>query len=146
MIRIRNFEVEDYKKIEPKDFYLADPKIRDRDLSAISCSGPMNTLYDDVSGEIVGIVGFQIFWDGVAETWSIMSKNSDKHRVGLARAVKEGMDFYAKAMNLKRLQATCPGGMACGDRWFEFLGFTKEGLMKSFGPDGSDYYLYARIY
>jgi len=33
-----------------------------------------------------------------------------------------------------------------GLRFAKFLGFTNEGLMKHYGPDGSDYYRMAKIY
>ncbi len=145
MIKIKTFENKDYLAIRPKDFYLKDELIERRDMGAVTSEGPKNTFYDSETGEILAIAGVQIFWGGVAEVWTITSRYADKYSVGFARAIKECMEFYIKSLDLRRLQATCPKSMPCGDRWFKFLGFEKEGLMKNFGPEGEDYYLFARV-
>jgi len=146
MIKIKTFETKDFLDIKPKEFYLEDSAIKNRDPSVVSSPGPKHTFYDGATGTILAIAGVTLFWDGVAEVWTITSDEVEKFPMGYARAIKEIIDFYIKELKLKRLQATCPRSMPCGDRWFKFLGFEKESLMKNFGPDGDDYYLYVRLF
>ena len=46
---------------------------------------------------------------------------------------------------LTRVQASVHVDDKQAVRYVEWLGFENEGLMKKFGPDGSDYYRFARV-
>jgi RimJ/RimL family protein N-acetyltransferase len=47
--------------------------------------------------------------------------------------------------DLQRIQASVHANDKQAIRYVEWLGFENEGLMKKFGPDGSDYYRFARV-
>jgi RimJ/RimL family protein N-acetyltransferase len=47
---------------------------------------------------------------------------------------------------IKRLQTSVKADSKLALRFAEWLGLKQEGLMKNYGPDGSDYYRYARIF
>ena len=47
--------------------------------------------------------------------------------------------------SLKRIQASVHTNDQQAIRYVEWLGFENEGLMKKYGPDGSDYYRFARV-
>ena len=45
----------------------------------------------------------------------------------------------------KRIEATVKDGFGNGCRLAHLLGFTVEGKMRAWGPDGADYFLYAQV-
>lgn len=64
--------------------------------------------------------------------------------VSLTKAAIAYRDFRVISGNLHRLQIT----VRCEDmravRWARAIGFTIDGMMMRYGPDGSDYYLMSR--
>jgi len=63
----------------------------------------------------------------------------------MARNFKEKFDILVKTSKVKRIQTNVKADFKLGHRFAEWLGFEKEGLMKYYGPDGSNYIRYARI-
>jgi len=69
-----------------------------------------------------------------------------KHPLGVAKAIKKDFARVAKEHNIKRVQTAIRKDFAQGKRFAEWLGLESEGLMRKFGFDGSDQYMYARIF
>ena len=61
-------------------------------------------------------------------------------------AIKKDFARVAKKHNIKRVQTGIRKDFKEGIRFAEWLGLEREGLMKNWGFDGSDQYLYARIF
>jgi hypothetical protein len=95
-------------------------------------------------GKPVACFGSVRIWDGVEEMWLLMEERGREYRKTLTRAAINYRDFRVIAGNLHRIQIT----VRCEDmravRWGIAIGFTIDGMMKAYGPDGSDYYLMSR--
>ena len=85
-------------------------------------------------------------WLGNAQGWVISSKRIFKNKIKAARLIKERTDLICANNKIWRLQTAVKANFNTGIRFAEFLGFNKEGLMRGYGPDKTDYYLMARIY
>jgi hypothetical protein len=129
-----------------------DPVTSKSELSIIS--GPIRqaekagtllgfSLFSD--NEIIVIGGIYRMWEGVGEAFSVMSKNAYKYPKALFSAFARNIETGITAGKYRRLQATVKADFGAGIRFLERLGFEREGLMRSWGLDGSDYYMYARI-
>lgn len=55
------------------------------------------------------------------------------------------LDDIAEQNNFVRVQATTHRQFERGRRFLEWLGFEREGVLRNYGPDGSDHIIYARI-
>jgi hypothetical protein len=92
----------------------------------------------------VACFGAVHIWNGVEEIWLYMEERGREYKKTLTRAAMNYIDFRVISQNLHRVQIT----VRCADmravRWGTVLGFTIDGMMKSYGPDGSDYYLMSR--
>jgi len=64
----------------------------------------------------------------------------------VAKAIKKDFARVAKEHNIKRVQTAIRKDFTQGQRFAEWLGLENEGLMKHYGFDGSDQYMYARIF
>jgi len=89
---------------------------------------------------------FKIIWGQVAEGWVIATSEIWKHPLGVAKAIKKDFARVAKKNNITRVQTAVRADFKEGLRFAEWLGLEEEGLMKKFGFDGSDQYMYARIF
>ena len=75
----------------------------------------------------------------------MVSKHAHKCPRAVARYADNAFDVIIGATNLKRVQASVHAEDHQAVRFARWMGFENEGLMKKYGPDGSDYYRMARI-
>mgnify|MGYP003671506105 CR=1 FL=1 len=71
---------------------------------------------------------------------------SVEHGTILTRAARRLFVKLGPHLNLRRLQIVVDVNREKAVQWADFLGFKREGVMKRYGPEGHDYYMYARIY
>lgn len=96
-------------------------------------------------GRPIAVVGISMYWEGVAYAWAFVSPEVGKHRKSFIRGTKDLIHWAMDAFKLHRLQATCVTDPPLFYRTLEVLGFEREGLMRRYGLDGSDHYLYAFV-
>ena len=84
-------------------------------------------------------------WDGVAEGWVLATKDIYKYTVFCSKHIKQRTEIILKANKIKRLQTSVKADCDVALRFAKWLGLKEEGLMKRYGPDGSDFIRFARI-
>ena len=99
-----------------------------------------------VNNNPIFAAGMKIIWGQVAEGWVIATNEMWKYPLGVAKAIKKDFANVARQHNIKRVQTAIRKDFKQGLRFAEWLGLENEGLMKSYGFDGSDQYRYARIF
>ena len=99
-----------------------------------------------VNKDPIFAAGMKIIWGQVAEGWVIATNEMWKCPIGVAKAIKKDFANVARQHNIKRVQTAIRKDFKQGLRFAEWLGLENEGLMKSYGFDGSDQYRYARIF
>ena len=90
--------------------------------------------------------GIFILWKGVAEGWVLANRNIYDVKFLAAKEIKKRTDLLCKKNKIKRLQTSVKANFKTGVRFANWLGLETEGLMKKYGPDGSDYLRMAKIY
>jgi RimJ/RimL family protein N-acetyltransferase len=94
---------------------------------------------------IMAAAGVHILWGGVAEGWIVMSKHGYSTPKTVARYTDRLFDGIMADNELWRIQASVSASDTKALRFASWLGFEDEGLMKKYGPDGSDYRRVARF-
>jgi RimJ/RimL family protein N-acetyltransferase len=111
-------------------------------ITAQAQAGTAITAY--LHGRPMACFGFLPIWTGVAEMWLLIEERGRKYGKSLTRAALTVRDFAVLSNNLHRLQIT----VRCGDiravKWAQAIGFDKEATLHRYGPDGSDFYIFAR--
>ncbi len=95
--------------------------------------------------KIIAIGGIYDLWPGVGEAISFMSEDAFKYPKSLFSAFSRGLSAGIKIKKYWRVQAMVKAGFDEGTRFIEHLGFEQEGLMRKWAPDGTDFYIYARV-
>jgi len=98
------------------------------------------------NNDIVLSGGITPMWDGVAEGWVIASKRIFDHKIKSIISIKKRLDLLCVNNNIWRLQTSVKEDFKTGIKFAEFLGLKKEGLMRMYGPDKTNYYRMAKIY
>lgn len=93
----------------------------------------------------IGIVGISPLNNGVAEVFSILTDNIKFIPILFHKTMKTLLQSYIDLMKLHRVQCTVREGYESGIKWANSLGFTAECLMKKYGPDKQNYWLFARV-
>lgn len=95
-----------------------------------------------LDGRVVACCGVVRMWEGRGELWGLIA--ADIGQEGMRR-----MHYAAKAWlrntAWRRLEAHCDAEHVQAHRWLELLGFTCEGPLAKYTPDGRDCLRYARV-
>ena len=99
-----------------------------------------------VNNNPIFAAGMKMIWGQVAEGWVIATSDMWKYPLGVAKAIKKDFAKVAKENNITRVQSAIRKDFTEGQRFAEWLGLEKEGLMRKWGFEGSDQYMYARLF
>lgn len=136
MITIIPFKQEHLEKIELKENYAQGecPKT------------VVHTAFTLMDGEtVMAVIGGFPFVPGVIHFWAFISVHVRKKPLEFHKACIKVIQWYEKSEKPRRIQWEVKADYEMGCRWAESLGLKREGLMKAWGPDGADHYLYARV-
>lgn len=93
----------------------------------------------------VAVFGFVPIWEGVAESWLMVDDLARTQPIAMTKYAILAHDISKISMGLHRQQITVRISDKRAYKWAFTLGFETEAIMKSYGPDKSDYYLMARF-
>lgn len=101
------------------------------------------TLFEE--DVVLGIGGVHNIWNGVGEAWLLLGKEAFARPRTVARHTVNMFDHMQEEYKYQRIQASIAVKDGKAKRFAEWLGFQNEGIMRKYGPDGSDYYRYAKV-
>lgn len=101
--------------------------------------GPCYSMVSDA--QVIACAGLTHIWEGRALAWSLLSASAGAHMVRLVKVIRRFLD----AQDIRRIEATVNSDFQQGHRMAEMLGFTAEGVMRGYLPDGRDCHRYARV-
>ena len=108
-------------------------------LKRLEAVGPAVTA--ELDGRIIGCGGVAFAGFGMGTLWAFLAADAGSHFVRLHRVARRVIEIP----RLRRIEATTEACFTQGCRWLELLGFHSEGVMRKYGPDGSDHVRYARV-
>jgi len=102
-----------------------------------------HTNWTAISGRrILGCGGFRKFWRGVYECWLAAEyKDFYLHKYQAIHFIQRKLDEF----NAHRLQATIIESSPRDIHFAEVLGFSYEGHLRKYGPDGQTYVMYSLV-
>lgn len=91
------------------------------------------------------IGGVARLWDGLGEVWMVPSPLAREYPLALTKAAWRTIDYAMTALELRRAQCFCKTSDSRAIRWAQALGFKREGTLRKYGADGSDYEVMAIV-
>jgi len=95
-------------------------------------------------GEVVAILGVTPQWRGVGTVWAMISDKARFYGYRLTRNAIRLMDDF-QSEEFWRLNATIERGCFEAREWILAIGFSYEGTMVGYGPDGKTHDMYSRL-
>ena len=96
--------------------------------------------------KIIGCAGILPIWEGLGHAWVVMGKDYKKHRIWIHKQVQDMFFKIAVGKKFRRVQANVQCDFYDAVRWIEALGFEPESILRQYGPDGKDHYMYTRFF
>jgi hypothetical protein len=96
-------------------------------------------------GKPAAVFGCIPLWDGVAECWLVTGTNLPEIARPFHRVTKIMFDMFMSELNLVRLQVTIHQLNVNAVKWIKTLYFNEEGVLRKYGPDQEDFFMFARI-
>lgn len=93
-------------------------------------------------GRVVAVAGVSEIWTGRGDAWALIAADIGPR---LMTKVHYATKRFLEANTLRRIEAACVADFHQGHRWLEALGFSFEGPLAKYAPDGSDCVRYARV-
>ena len=84
-------------------------------------------------------------WPGVGEAWMLSNDILQAHPLAMSRAVKRSLFWHIEKKGYWRVQANVRVGWPQAEKFAEFVGMKREGLMPTFGQQQEDHYRYAWV-
>ena len=94
-------------------------------------------------GKTLGIFGSSKVWNGLEEAWFLVDEATRRYGIAMTKVAKKFISLKFQEDSLNRLQITVRLDDIRAYKWAKCLGFQTDGVMRQFGPDGSDYYMMA---
>ena len=105
----------------------------------------MNSAFTFMRGDtVVAIFGGFLFVPGVIHFWGLTSDEARRTPLDFHKTVLKVLRWYEQHEKPRRIQIDVRANYGEGCKWAESIGFKREGLMKSWGTDGGDFYLYGK--
>jgi hypothetical protein len=147
VIEIVPFKVEhaiELMRGELTEYNLArSDEIAERDGEFYLSRGPCFSGVED--GKVLGSAGIMLMWPGVGEAWVLFSKDVVNIKKFVYTTITDYLITLVCDLDLRRVQAHCSSELPLAIKFLEQMGFEREGLMRKYGTDGSDHFLYAMV-
>jgi len=142
MIRIRPFAIADALSIDPRPIYPKDVKEL---YVKQSVFGRSFTLYESNDLKVLACVTLCFLRPGLAGINMLCDNSFVRQKKEFIYVLRESIKYYMEELKLKRVQATIRADFPGAEKWIKIVGFEKEGVMKSYGPEGEDHFLFAKV-
>lgn len=105
--------------------------------------GPAITFLD---GDLpIAIFGWAFLSPKVVQLWGLLSEEVRSRKILFHKTVREFLIYAFEKYGLQRMQFSVRVGFKVGWDWARSLGFQCEGIMRAYGPEATDYWLFARV-
>lgn len=129
--------------LEPKQGYFEDKGLIEESIKTLPDTLAVTLIKNN---KVVAVLGISQKRQGVFECWSIIGNESKKYPIEFYKNVKKLIADYEEKLSVVRLEMTVKSNLRDACKFARSLGFEQEGLMRNFGLNGEDYFLYARVH
>lgn len=103
---------------------------------------PATSVLED-DGKPIACFGITPLWNGVVVVWGVFESGIERYGMTLYRYSKSFLDSLMK--DYSRVQCEVLATNSKAINFIETFGFEKEGLLRNYGPNKEDFFMYARV-
>jgi len=98
------------------------------------------------SGVTMVCAGLIPLFPNTSEAWMLRDERVERYPIALSKGALVFFDEVGPALDLTRVQLLVNAQNIAAVRWAKWLKFKNEGRLRAYGPDDTDYYMFARLY
>lgn len=98
-----------------------------------------------IDGRVIACAGWDSSLPGSARVWVWDTPTAREYPQQFHKAARRALNYLEKEKGFWRISCDVRESNLRALRWVELLGFQYEGTQRKFGPDKSDFALYARV-
>lgn len=111
----------------------------------INANGAAFTCRRISDGKIIACAGVRIIWPGCGEAWALFCDEIVSYKKDSLVITRKYLWRIIEDFKLRRVQAYIRADNPAAINYVEHLGFKREGLLRKFGMEGEDQYIYAIV-
>lgn len=105
----------------------------------------VETILHVETGAPLAVISGATIFKGTYEVSALIGSLARQYPIQFFRHVRGRIEHYEKTHGVHRTQTMIRTGFPFLVKWIELLGFEREGILRKFGPEGDDYFMYARL-
>lgn len=144
MNNVREYSPGDEEKVLPHSAYTFSAGSKQAIRSAHQSGYARLWTIVDQAGYVLGIAGMYLSSPGVGDFWSLSDVAVLRSRKLYCKSVKWLISRVTEAYKLDRAQFFIRTDQPWAERWAEFLGFQKEGVLRKYA-DRQDHFVFAWV-
>lgn len=142
MIRIREYREADLLDVSPRPIH---PENCKEQFAKEAVNSKSYTLYESTTEKVLCVTSFVRLRSHVAYINMICDNAFVSQKKEFILVLREGVKHFMKELGLLRVHTTIRADFSTAEKWIKILGFEKEGLMRKFGPEGEDHFLFSKV-
>lgn len=91
----------------------------------------------------VALASYVVQWEGLAIGFATLTEEAGPSLISITRRVRQVIESIP---DVRRFQMTVRADFEQGNRWARMLGCESEGILRSYGKNGEDHVMYARLF
>lgn len=143
MLKVVEGTPEHLLQLVPRPEFKSTLEDRERVIRRFYATGGMAVIND--CAKPVAFFGANFIYPKVVQIWAVVSEDVKLTPIAFHRTVQRLLESFTQTHGLARVQITVRADFLAAKKWALALGFKYEGKLKKYGPDGSDYFIYARV-
>lgn len=140
MVSIKTFQETDIETILPRLRPIFRKELENQKLEVRPGTNALS-LWN--GSTLIAVVGGHAISLGVFQVWALISEDTSQVAVSFTRKLRFIIGEFMK--HYHRIQMSVRDGFEDECRWAKLLGFQQEGLMRAYGPDKHDCWLFGRV-
>lgn len=144
-ITFRKTKVEDLDLIDLHPVFDGDPHCVQTAKNYVRAPNSIAYTLLSPTGQPIAVAGGFFLYGKVMEIWTIVDKSVIKIPKYYSKAMKFLLEKMFSVLKVDRMQVHIKASEKWALSWAKFLGFEKEGLLRKYGSEGVDYYLFAKV-
>lgn len=144
MNNVREYTPGDEERVLPHNAYTFSSGSKQAIRTAFQSGYARLWTIVDANGMILGIAGMYLSSPGVGDFWSLSDVGVLRARKLYCKSMRWLIERVIDAYKLDRAQFFIRTDQSWAERWAEFLGFKKEGILRKYA-DRQDHFVFAWV-
>jgi hypothetical protein len=143
---IREFRATDPMELNlHKVFEHAEHRRRERFVDTVASGCPGFTICFPGTDNPMAVLSGRFVYPRVLRAFTLVDVEVENFTIYYVKQLRRAIEMCFSKWKVARMEVVMRADQAWCEKWAKLLGFEKEGVMRRYGDELCDYYLFARV-